>query len=170
MAYRRPAPRTRSQLRNTTPLRPPSSLDRLFAWIEALPGPAWMFYVAVTLAFIILGHGLRWLDGSLAVGAFDQSRLAIDLLTVYALALMHYLNGPARESLEAFRPALGNLARQYGSLQQQLTTMSQRSFVASAAVGVLIAAGSFAADPIAWGLTPSASLGTRVVTIVQGLT
>ena len=44
MADRRPAPRTRSQPRNTTPLRPPSSLDRLFAWIEALPGPAWIFY------------------------------------------------------------------------------------------------------------------------------
>ncbi|RJP48499.1 MAG: hypothetical protein C4583_14125 [Anaerolineaceae bacterium] len=72
---------------------PTSFVDRLMAWIERLPGPAWAFYVLATLLFVALGHGLRWLDGSLQPGTFDPLKFANDSLTFYSKfteTILHY--------------------------------------------------------------------------------
>ncbi len=144
-----------------------SWIDALLDWIESLPGPAWLFYAGVTLVFVCLGHGLRWLDGSLPVGQVEPLRFAADALAVYALALLHYLNRTARESLEAFRPALGKLDAEYTELQDQLTRIPQGSFLLAAALGLLLSLWSLAADPTGWGLTPGSSLVSRVFAGLQ---
>ncbi len=149
-------------------LYPPSFVDRLMAWIERLPGPAWGFYLLLTVIFVALGHGLRWLDGSMQAGTFDPLRFANDSLTVYALALMHYLNQTARESLAVFRPALGKLEAEYERLEAELTTTSPRSFLISTAIGFVLTILSFVSDPVAWGITAESSLLTDVVSVVQG--
>ena len=147
---------------------PLSFVDRLMAWVERLPGPAWGFYLLATVIFVALGHGLRWLDGSLQAGTFDPLRFANDSLTVYALALMHYLNRTARVSLAAFRTALGKLEAEYLRLEAELTTTSPRSFLISAAIGFVLTILSFVSDPVAWGITADSSLLTNVASVVQG--
>ena len=153
---------------NSAPPYPLSFVDRLIARIERLPGPAGAFYLLLTLIFVALGHGLRWLDGSLQAGAFDPPRFANDSLTVYALALMHYLNLTARESLAVFRPALGKLEAEYERLDAELTTTSPRTFLISAAIGFGLTILSFVSDPVAWGITADSSLLTNISGVIQG--
>lgn len=146
---------------------PPSFVDRLMAWIERLPVPTWGFYLSVTLLFVVLGHGLRWLDGSLQPGTFDPLRFANDSLTFYALAVLHILNSTARRSLEIFRPALGKLESEYERLQYELTTMPPRFVLITTGVGILLTAMSLASDPVAWGITKDTSLLTNIFSVAQ---
>jgi hypothetical protein len=146
---------------------PQSWVDRLTDWVAQTPGAGWLFYGGVTIAFVILGHGLRWLDGSIPYGEFDGLRFANDVVTVYALALLQYLNATARRALTVFRPALGTLESQYHLLHRALTRMSQRGFVASATLGLVLAVLSILADPGGWGITADASAASRITAAVQ---
>jgi hypothetical protein len=142
-------------------------VDRLLDWIARTPGAGWLFYSGITIAFVVLGHGLRWLDGSIPYGEFDGLRFANDVLTLYPLALLQYLNSTARSALQVFRPALGTLESQYQVLQHGLTRMSQRGFVTSASLGVVLAVLSLLADPGGWGIAADASAASRITTAVQ---
>lgn len=146
---------------------PPSFVDRLMAWVERLPGPAWGFYLLVTVIFVSLGHGLRWLDGSIETGTFDPFRLTNDSLTIYALAILHLLNSTARLSLEEFRPALGKLEAEYEKLRYELTTLSPRFVYIATGIALPLAAMSIAGDPVGWGITEDSSLVTKIFSVLQ---
>lgn len=148
---------------------PPSFVDRLMAWIERLPGSAWVYYLSVTLLFVVLSHGLRWMDGSLPRGTFDPLRLVNDSITVYGLAVMHYLNRTAGESLASFRPALGKLEAEYERLEAGLTRMSPRSFLIAFLFGFALTVLSLVSDPVAWGITPQSSLATNIFSVAQSM-
>ena len=146
---------------------PRSWVDRLVDWIARIPGPAWLFYGGVTIALVVLGHGLRWLDGSIPYGEFDALRFANDALVVYPLALLHYLNATARSALQAFRPALGTLESQLHLLQRGLTRVSQRVLLTSGSIGIVLAVLSLLADPAGWGITADASAASRITAAIQ---
>ena len=146
---------------------PRSWLDRLIDWIERMPGRGWLFYGGGTMALVVLGHGLRWLDGSIPYGQFDALRFANDVLTLYPLALFQYLNATARSALQAFRPALGTLESQYHLLQRALTRVSQRGLVTSGSIGAVLAVLSLLADPEGWGIAANASAASRITAAIQ---
>ncbi|MEW6406219.1 MAG: hypothetical protein AB1649_30910 [Chloroflexota bacterium] len=148
---------------------PPSFVDRLMAWIERLPGSTWGFYLLATAVIVVLSHGLRWLDGSIATGTFDPFRLANDSLTIYALAILHLLNSTARRSLEEFRPALGKLEEEYEKLRYELTTLSPRFVYITTGIALLLAALSIAGDPVGWGITDDSSLVTKVFSVLGAI-
>jgi len=53
------------------PPYPPSWIDRLIAWIDDLPMPAWAFYALVTLLTALLANIFLWLDGTLPFPSID---------------------------------------------------------------------------------------------------
>lgn len=126
---------------------PPSFVDLLMAWVERLPGPAWGFYVIVTIIFVAMGHGLYWLDGAAPLGQFNLHMFVSDSLTIYGLALLHYLNKTAPKALKAFRPALGRIETEYDLLEYELTVMPRRTFLVATLIGILLAIVSFASYP-----------------------
>ncbi|RJP48670.1 MAG: hypothetical protein C4583_13900 [Anaerolineaceae bacterium] len=146
---------------------PPSFVDRLMAWIERLPGSAWGFYLLASVIFVALGHGLRWLDGSIETGTFDPFRLITDFLTIYALAILHLLNSTARRSLEEFRSALGKPEAEYEKLRYELTTLSPRFVYIMTGIALPFAALSIAGDPAGWGIMDDSSLVTNVFSALQ---
>lgn len=148
---------------------PPSFVDRLMAWIERLPGSAWGFYLLITAIIAALGHGLRWLDGSLPPGTFDPFRFSTDVTTIYPLAILHLLGSTARRSLEDFRPALGKLEAEYEKLRYELTTLSPRFVLITTIIGLLIAALNLTQNPIGWGITDQSSLLTNIFSVLIGL-
>jgi hypothetical protein len=86
-----------------------SWVDGLVGLIERVPGPPWVFYACITVFFVAGSTGLRWLDGHEPWDDVDPVRLTYATLTVYGLAVIHYLKRAASRSLTAFRPALGVL-------------------------------------------------------------
>jgi hypothetical protein len=136
---------------------PPSWVDRLTIWIDSLPGPAWAFYVVLTVVIILVSHLLRWIDGSVTVGEIDNARVAEGPLALVFLALIHYLNTVAKRSLSDFRPALVMSDSEYNKLEYELTTMPSRLGLLSGGVGMLLGIFSVFSDPVGWGIYENTS-------------
>lgn len=145
-----------------------SAFDRLVAWIDRQPLPAWLFYALVTGATVVVGGTLLRLSGSPAKPEFAMINLLSQLLTVYPLAMMHYLKNTAGGSLQMFRPALGKLQAEYPRLEASLTRMSGRSLWVATVLGVLFTALSVAQTPDSWGLAEAGPLGAAVFGLLQG--
>ena len=146
---------------------PPSFVDRLMAWIERLPGSAWIYYLLATAVIVAVSHGLRWSDGTIPTGTIDTFRLTNDFLTIYGLAILHLLNSTARRSLEDFRPALGKLEAEYEKLRYGLTVLSPRIVYITTGIGFLLTALNIADNPEGWGITDETSLATDVFSVLQ---
>lgn len=118
----------------------PSWIDRFIAWIERLPGPPWAFYLFVLLASILIVNAVRWLDGSLELGALDGFQTASTFYGVYTLGLLHALKRISGSALASFRPALAEGERTYSQLHFQLTTTPAGGALIATGVGLLAAA------------------------------
>ena len=143
---------------------PASWVDRLIGWIASLPGPAWVFYLALAVGLALISHALRWLDGSLPVGTFDPARLAEVPFPVYFLGVIHYLNATARQSLEAFRPALAVDEAEYARLQYELTVLPPRAALVCLLAGILFAVISVSDSPSVYGFGGGTSPLTALYT------
>ena len=117
---------------------PPSWVDRFIDWVSGLPGPSWLFYIALWLAFFLMANAVKWLDGSEPLGTIKPFYTVGASDSVYFLALMHYLKGAAGVALRAFRPVLTVSEAEYNRLHYQLTTLPARgAMLASFIVGAL---------------------------------
>src|SRR6266496_981840 len=111
--------------KNTIHPYPPSWIDRLMDWVQRLPGPAWLFYLGVTLVLVLIRTIVAWSDGSLPVGTFLPLHIFFVSGGVYLLFLLHYLDDRAGAAFAAFRPVLADDTG-YERLRYQLTTMPAR--------------------------------------------
>ena len=145
---------------------PSSWVDRLIAWIARLPGPAWVFYVTLVAALMLISQALRWLDGSLPVGTYDLARLAEAPFPVYFLALMQWLNATARQSLEGFRPALAVSDSEFARLQYELTVLPRTTGIVCLLAGALFAAISVSDSPAGYGVGGNTSAFTSVYSVL----
>jgi hypothetical protein len=139
-----------------------SWLDRLQATIESLPGPWWAWYVAAFLALQVLGHALRWADGSMAVWTIDPWRAPMfgAFFPAFILGSIHFLDRLAARQLAVFRPALDVDDVTYDGLRTDLTTLpaaaTSRLTIAAAVVPTILylatAPLTTTADVGAWAL------------------
>jgi hypothetical protein len=155
-----------AKLETGVPPYPASWVDQLFAWIERLPFPSWLFYLVIVLTIALLGHIVRWLDGSLSPGSFQIARLAEALVPVWFLALIQYLNSASRRALATFRPALQASDQEYTRLEYILTTISRRAGILAVLVGTLLGISTVYSGPAAWGLSANTSIGTTALVVL----
>jgi hypothetical protein len=114
------------------PPYPPSWLNRLIDWIDRRPGPAWLSYLMAVVVLEAIFLLASILGGDDAVAVFGEGAFVFGFYPVYFLALMHYLDGQARSTLEAFRPALTGGDADIDRIRYELTTIPARgAWVAS---------------------------------------
>jgi len=51
---------------------PPSVVDRFIEWVDRLPGPAGLFYLALLGVLIVLFNGIAWLAGAAPAGTVGE--------------------------------------------------------------------------------------------------
>lgn len=139
-----------------------SWVDRLMARLESLPGPPWLAYILLTLALALLGHVVRWMDGSLPAGAFDVARLAEAPMAFIMLALMHYLNRNARTAVSSFRPALEITDSEVRRHQHEIATIPRSHARIATASGLGLAAVGVISNPASWGVTEPLTTGSLI--------
>lgn len=144
----------------------PSWVDRLIAWIDRLPLPPWLFYLAALLAGLLMEHIVHWIDGSLPAGSISIPLAAEAPFLVFAPAAQHYLNATARRALHEFRPALHIDDAQYAILEYQLTTVPARTGLIAGLLGVVLAIVSTISYPAAFGLSPKTPTATTLIIIL----
>lgn len=116
----------------------PSIVDRFLNWLERIPGAVWLFFVALLVGLIGITNAVTWLDGLAPFGVLDLYRTSIPVYGVASLVLIHYLNGVARRSLEAFRPALSVTEAEYSQIQYRLTTMPASGTWLSIGISIIL--------------------------------
>jgi hypothetical protein len=122
---------------------PPSWVDRLDDWVRRLPLPAWLFYLGVGLALVLIRTIAAWSDGSYPVGTIFPLHVVTASAGVYLLLVLHYLDDRAGAALADFRPVLNVDDAGYERLRYQITTMAARpAFVWSLAGLVVGVAGA----------------------------
>lgn len=146
----------------------PSWVDRLTDWVQQLPVPAWVFYLALWLALFLPMEIANWYDGTLPLGTFFPLHVVITGVTVYLLAAIPFLDGIAGKALQKTRPALSVNDTEYARLEYELTVAPARPMLLANIVGVLFTSVGliFFLDPTflqlaKFGLTPA----SRVVDI-----
>ena len=115
---------------------PPSWINRLYAAIDRLPGPAWIAYTAATVLLVLLA---MWTDQFVDPPGLPQPTAYSAVIALFPLALIHYLDGVARSCLRSFRPALSLSDPEVDRLSNELTTLPRGAARVVSLVGVGIA-------------------------------
>ena len=138
-----------------------SWVDAVVALIDRLPGPPWLAYALLAVVSVAATVVLRLLDGVY----IDALVIAFAALTFTPFAVTFSINRAAKRALADFRPALGELEPEYAEFERRLTTTSVATGIVGAVIGIgIVTIGNLTVDG-AWGVSPSNSLATNVVTL-----
>jgi hypothetical protein len=114
----------------------PSWVDRLTAWVERLPGPAWLYYLAAFASLSAAYYLVKWWEGGFPAQVSRVALLAQISVFGY-LGTIHYLDKIASDAMARFRPAIEAPAWRVVDLEYQLTTMPARMVWLMTLLGVL---------------------------------
>jgi hypothetical protein len=120
-------PDTSATTRPLTLPYPPSWFDRLLDFVDGLPGPVWVYLVALLLITFAYQQIVLWLNGSLPFPVFDPGRAFYLPFAPYVFGVWLYFRRVAREALAKLAPLLQMDGESYARLEYQLTRMPARS-------------------------------------------
>jgi hypothetical protein len=149
----------------------PSWIDRFTDWVDRLPLPSWVFYLAFWLVLLAAVTLIHWQDGSYPVGSFYPFHLVLTATIPYTMVFIRYLDKCAVRALVKFRPALDVSDAEYAQLRDQLTTLPPRETVLASLIGVGLAALALILAPESWSrptafVTSNESVGFTIVLTV----
>src|SRR5690554_4634435 len=101
----------------------PSWLNRLTDWIDAMPGAAWIYYLAGLLLMGLAVTVVSWTLGVIPIGSLELAPFVYGIYPIYFVALMHYLDRYSQFALERFRPVLDMDDTEYRRMEYALTTV-----------------------------------------------
>jgi hypothetical protein len=130
---------------------PPSWIDRLIAWIDRIPGSAWIFYLLSVLVFGVLINAVFWIDGSLPIGSIDPDNTGFALFVIYWVGLYQYLTGVGARSLRGFRPLLDVDGSEITKINYELATLPRWIGLLSIPLGYGLAVAMTLGDPAPYG-------------------
>jgi hypothetical protein len=113
-----------------------SWIDRLTAWIAALPGPSWVVYLFLFLFLGLISHLEIWLPGEQPWFTFDINFFLYQLWTVEILLFYEFLARDAKNALARFRPLLGTSDDEYNTLEYGFTTLPARQVIYISLIGI----------------------------------
>ncbi|TAJ99653.1 MAG: hypothetical protein EPO36_11390 [Chloroflexota bacterium] len=127
---------------------PPGWLHWLLRRLDALPGPAWVAYIALGVIQSLLFHLQPWTLGRSAFGTLDTTNVYWGVILTMMLWVAAHLDRVAGSSLEASRPALSLADAEVARLRYELTvdpaSWSAAALVGSAVLTIL----QFVVDPV----------------------
>ncbi len=141
--------------------------DWLMDRVDALPGPRWLAIVALALAFAVVGHLIRWDDGTLPVGELSIVRLQEGSFGLLFLLAMRELDGVAIRALGRLRPVIEADDETVAHLGRRLTRTPWPAALVAGVVGSAAGLTSLLSQPAAYNLGPENSQLTWAVVVVM---
>ncbi len=112
-------------------------VDRFFAMVEQLPGPAELYFFAGGCVLALIGHAMLWLTGTYGLGQLNQEVLIASLLAGLLLALSAFMKRTADGAFDDFRPALADASREDAERQRLVSVPDRAAVVGAVSVAVL---------------------------------
>ncbi|MEP7378959.1 MAG: hypothetical protein ABI725_05285 [Chloroflexota bacterium] len=135
----------------------PSWLDLVVRAIDAAPGPTWIAYVVIGIAFLLMVNIEGWLTG-IPLGSLDPAQSIYALFFLLPLLVYHYQARIAGEAVDSFRPATDLDDNAAAALRYRLTVTPARSALVTSAAAVLINIGWLMVDPAGFQLADKSEL------------
>lgn len=107
----------------------PSYIDRWMRFIQRLPAPYWLVYLALFFVQVLINHIVSWVDGWLPLFTFDRILLLYPVWQWIPLIIMTFLNHTSRTAIQAFRPLLDLDDEALARLKAEFTTMPPRGVI-----------------------------------------
>jgi hypothetical protein len=145
---------------------PPGWPHLLVRWLERLPGPTWVAYLAIVLIIGLVMHSRGWSRGDAPVGTFDLTSTYWGLLGGVLLWAFGYLERAAAAAFDAFRPALAP-AGDPERLRHELTTTPRIPAIVVAFVATLLTVISLVLEPEGSGIDGVPGPAFVAVMVVQ---
>lgn len=99
----------------------PHPIHRLYAWLDGLPVPMWLFYPLLLLLIGLLTNLAYWNSGFLPSGSIDLRLLFSGVWFVESLALGHYVVNASGPTLDGYREFLNVDEKEYATLKYEFT-------------------------------------------------
>lgn len=107
----------------------PSYLDRFMGFIERLPIPYWLTYLALFTVQSLIMHIFAWVDGWLPAYTFNPLLLLFPLWQWIPLAIITYSDSVSLQALSTFSPLLDVEEIEMEKLRYEFTTMPSRDVI-----------------------------------------
>ncbi len=117
----------------------PSSIDRFTNWVDTLSMRAWIFYVVIGFAVILIQMLALWVVGGLQAEELLPVISFNGLAIPYLLALIHLLDNQAVTALDSMRPTLELTEPEVEQYKYMLSNMPSRPALISGLIVVAIA-------------------------------
>ncbi len=147
----------------------PSYLDRFMDFVERLPIPYPLTYLALFIVQSTIVHILAWIDGWLPVYTFNPILFLFPLWQWVPLAIMTYLDSVSLQALSIFSPLLDVEEFELKRLKYEFSTMPSRGVILSgvtwAALYLILTYVSFDTFYVSYGLGTFLS----AVVLLEGL-
>ncbi len=110
---------------------PPSFIDRFMRFVQRLPVPYWLTYLALFIVQSLFNHVVAWADGWLPRYTFSALNIIYPLWTWLPLLMMTYLNGASLRALSKFQPLLELSPESSERLRHEFVTLPARQVLIS---------------------------------------
>lgn len=129
----------------------PSLFDRLFDWVDALPGPAAVYYLALGVFLFALNVAIQLASGN--TQAYVPWLVLISFVIPLNLFVISLLDHRAEEALEHFLPLMECSPDEISRLRSRIKDMPFFAASMSLIFGMIIGSGFLVALPIDLRLT-----------------
>jgi hypothetical protein len=115
---------------------PPSWIDRLTRWLDALRLPYLVVIVLIYLFFVFISHVLEWSSGGRPWWDFSYELFVYSLFTAEVLFFLRYIDLDAEIALEQFKPLLNLGEGEIEKLRYRMTVLPHRSVLIVTLLGI----------------------------------
>jgi hypothetical protein len=124
----------------------------LLAWIDALPGPFWLFDLALFVVLSIAGVLARWAGGAFPVGVVDPNAILEGSFVAVFLFIYQGLNGIALRSLSRVRSVMTVDDEELAALADDLIRTPPLAALLSIPIGAISTGLSIASNPVGYAV------------------
>lgn len=143
-----------------------SWIDRLFLWIDRLPGSPWLFYIVAVLITALLINLSLWIDGIALYPSYNTIPGINPPVVPAFLVLYNYLTRVGKRSLQTYRPLLDVNDEKFSQIEHEFSTLPNRFWRWIFLAALIFTAQFVLGGPQTWGeLVPRTAL-PRVVLFV----
>ncbi len=117
---------------------PPSWFDRFAAWLEKLPGPSALYFIALGIGLMLILFSLAEVGTSNEELFANPARIFLALIIPYMLAAAYYLDIRAGRAIEKLRPTLNFSEVSLEQMKYRITTLPASPALLASLIMVLV--------------------------------
>jgi hypothetical protein len=114
-----------------------SWVDRLTDFIERLPAPPWLVYLAVAVPLVAAFVAVQAWQGAYRAEGFFAWHIFVAVQPLYGVMAVHHLNRVAANAIRQFRPAMKGGEIEFDAALYRLTTLPARQAGIAGLIGAL---------------------------------